>query len=374
MDGFPDILQVHTCLAVISKSGNTKEEAFGEGFQMKRLLVPEPVSAGIILSYKCNSECKHCMYACSPKWKDDWISIEDMQEVLTELAARIDKRYPVGFRRIGINYGLHFTGGEPFLNFQLLARGAKMASELKIPATFVETNCFWCVNDEVTRAKLTQLKDAGLNGVLISVNPFILEQVPFERTERAARISADIFGENVVVYQQFFYHQFKMLNFKGSMPFDAYLQKAGTESLDHVELIPMGRAAYELGDLFRKHRAKEFFGESCKEELTRPWHVHVDNYCNYITGYCAGISLGDARKLSSICEEGVDLDENPLIKLLVTDMRELHELAVREFGYTESAGGYVSKCHLCLHLREHIVRQTDEFRELQPKEFYTNLG
>jgi len=340
---------------------------------MKRLLVPEPVSAGIILSYKCNSECKHCMYACSPKWKDDWISIKDLEEVLRQLATKIKKRYPGGFRRIDINYGLHFTGGEPFLNFQLLARGVKMAAEFKIPATFVETNCFWCVNDEVTRAKLSELKDAGLDGILISVNPFILEQVPFERTERATRIGSKVFGENVVVYQQFFYHQFKTLNLRGAMPFDAYLQKAGAESLRHVELIPMGRAAYELDHLFRKHRAKEFFGESCKEELTRPWHVHVDNYCNYITGYCAGISLGDARKLSSICEEGVDLDENRIIKLLVTDINGLHELATREFGYTELPGGYVSKCHLCLHIREHIVRQTDEFRELQPKEFYTNL-
>jgi len=335
--------------------------------------VPEPVSGGIILSYKCNSECKHCMYACSPNWKDDWIDTKDLQEVLTQLAAKVNKRYPPGFKKIGINHGLHFTGGEPFLNFELLLTGVKMANELKIPATFVETNCSWCINDEVTGEKLMRLKNAGLHGILISINPFILEHVPFERTERAARISREVFEENVVIYQEFFYYQFKGLHLKGTLSFERYLQETGTESLDYAELIPMGRAAYKLDHLFRKHPAKEFFGEPCKEELTRPWHVHVDNYCNYMTGYCAGISLGDARKLDSICKEGVDLSEHPIIEALLTDVRELYELAVKKFKYRELSGGYVSKCHLCVHIREHIVGQTSKFRELQPEQFYANL-
>ena len=313
------------------------------------------------------------MYACSPKWRDDWIDVRDLQEVLTQLAAKINKRYYPSFKRIGINYGLHFTGGEPFLNFELLLMGVEIARELMIPATFVETNCSWCVNDEVTREKLMRLKDAGLHGVLISVNPFILEHVPFERTERAARIGREVFEENMVIYQEFFYHQFKGLGPRDTPSFERYLQETGTEGLDHVELIPMGRAPYKLDHLFRKRPAKEFFGETCREELTRPWHVHVDNYCNYMTGYCAGISLGDARKLDSICREGVDLSEHPIIEALLTDVRELFELAVEEFTYRELSGGYVSKCHLCVHIREHIVGQTSEFRELQPDQFYHNL-
>ena len=40
---------------------------------MTRLKLPEPISGGLLLSYQCNAECRHCMYACSPKWKD-WIS------------------------------------------------------------------------------------------------------------------------------------------------------------------------------------------------------------------------------------------------------------------------------------------------------------
>jgi hypothetical protein len=196
--------------------------------------------------------------------------------------------------------------------------------------------------------------------------------VPFERTERAIRISKELFGKNVIVYQEFFYHQFKILNLKSTLSFGSYLQRTGLESLYYVELIPMGRAPYKLGHLLIKYPAERFFGDSCKEELTRSWHIHVDNYCNYITGYCAGISLGDARNLDSICREGVDLDKHPIIKALVMDVKELYKIAI-EFDYKELPNGYISKCHLCMDIRRHIVQRTSEFEELRPKEFYDHL-
>ncbi|MBE0512225.1 radical SAM protein [Candidatus Bathyarchaeota archaeon] len=336
---------------------------------MNKLYIPEPVSGGLLLSYRCTSECKHCMYACSPRWKADWISEEHAEKILTQLADKIQGS-PLGSDRIGINYGLHFTGGEPFLNFDLLLKVTEIAHEHKIPSTFVETNCFWCRDDESTRRKLTQLKDAGLHGILISVNPFILEYVPFERTERAVRISKEIFGEGATTYQEFFYYQFKKLNFKDTLSFKEYLQKAGPRSLSYVELLPMGRAPYKLGYLYKKYPAKKFFGESCREELTRDWHVHIDNYGNYMTGYCGGISLGDARNLELIHQ--IDLDERPIVDALVTDLEKLHDLG-KQFGYKQRSEGYVSKCHLCVDIRKHIAQQTDEFEELNPREFYRHL-
>ena len=137
----------------------------------------------------------------------------------------------------------------------------------------------------------------------------------------------------------------------------------------------MGRACYALGSLFRKYPAERFFNESCREELTRPWHVHIDNYCNYITGYCGGISLGDARDLDAICS-GIDLDDHPILARLVSHggIGRLYRFAVEEYGYRESEDGYISKCHLCVDIRRHIIEQTDEFKELKPREFYLNLS
>jgi hypothetical protein len=58
---------------------------------------------------------------------------------------------------------------------------------------------------------------------------------------------------------------------------------------------------------------------------------------------------------------------------LVSDVEELFNLACREFEYEELSGGYISKCHLCLDIRQHLVRKTDRFRELEPREFYSHL-
>lgn len=340
--------------------------------RVKRLFVQEPVSGGILLSYRCTSECKHCMYTCSPRWADDWLSREDLFKILTQLSGRI-QRSPLGNDRIGVNYGLHFTGGEPFLNFDLLMEAVHTAHDLHIPSTFVETNGFWAINDEDAEEKLWRLKDAGLHGVLISVNPFILEQVPFERTERAARIAREIFRENILLYQEFFYRQFNRLGVKSVLPFEQYLQRTNLADLyGNVELLPMGRACYMLSYLHQRHPAEEFLDESCEEELTRGWHAHVDNYCNYMTGYCGGISLGDGRDIDSICR-GIDLDERPILHALVTRMKTLLDLGVKEYGYTQREEGYVSKCHLCMDIRKHIARKTDEFQELRPRELYYHL-
>ncbi len=338
---------------------------------MNRLSIPEPVSAGILLTYKCSSTCKHCMYACSPSWKSDWISEEDLKKVLAQLSGKI-KENVYGPKSVGVNSGLHFTGGEPFLNFNLLLQAVQMAVKHRIPSVFVETDCFWCVNEETAREKLRQLKDEGLNGILISVNPFILEQVPFEKTQRAIRVAREVFGRNLMVYQEVFYRQFERFRLKSALRFEEYL-KLYADSLSFAELIPMGRVPYKLGFLYRKHPAGQFLAESCRNELTREWHVHVDNYCNYMTGYCGGISLGDARRLNTICSEGVDLEEHPVLKALANNLGELYELGVEEFGYKETSEGYISKCHLCVDVRKHIVQETDEFSELSPREFYQGL-
>ena len=125
--------------------------------------MPKPISAGLLLSYRCTAERRYCMYACSPKWSG-WISEDLLELTLSKLAGKIVPS-PYGPNRVSLNYGLHFTGGEPFLNFPLLLKAVELARELGIPSTFVETNCYWCTGDEVTREKLLLLKEKGLAGI-----------------------------------------------------------------------------------------------------------------------------------------------------------------------------------------------------------------
>jgi hypothetical protein len=103
--------------------------------------------------------------------------------------------------------------------------------------------------------------------------------------------------------------------------------------------------------------------------MTRDWHIHIDNYHNYIPGFCSGLSLGDARDMRSIFK-GIDLKSRPILRALATDIRNLFDFGRGEFGYKERVDGYVSKCHLCFDIRKHIAGQTREFKELSPRELY----
>ena len=339
---------------------------------MSRIRVPQPISGGLLLSYRCTAECRHCMYACSPRWKGDWITQKDLEGVLAQLSGRI-RPSPWGHGKVSLNYGLHFTGGEPFLNFELLLKAVEIADELEIPSTFVETNCYWCSNDKVTRERLNLLRGGGLKGVLISVNPFYAEYVPFERTERCIKTSGEVFGANVMVYQLEYYHRFKQLGIRERISLEDYLGLTRKEDLrERVELFLMGRAAHRLKEFYPTYPAHTFFREPCRPPFLREWHNHFDNYGNVVPGYCGGISLGHWRNLDRLISEGIDLEAHPVLGFLIAeDLGGLFHFA-EDLGYREAQEGYLSNCDLCLDIRKYLVSRED-FEELNPKEFYVHI-
>jgi len=341
---------------------------------MKNFLIPKPISGGLILSYKCSGKCKHCMYFGSPKWSGDWITETSLEEILSQLSNTIQES-PFGPKNVSLNYGLHFTGGEPFLNYDLLLKAVEIGKSLNIPSMFVETNCYWCKNDDITKKRLVELKKNGLNGILISVNPFILEFVPFEHTERAIRVSMEMFQKNFMIYQLYYFSQFKELNIKEKLPIEKYLQLISINDLKRrVELFKMGRALYGLQDLYKKYPINYFFKQNCATELVRNWHCHFDNYGNYMPGYCGGLSWGEIKDLSSLCSEGINLDEFPILKTLIFGkLKDLYKFAVDKFEFKENVEGYISKCHVCFEIRKEIILKTSDFKELKPIEFYNHI-
>jgi len=339
---------------------------------MAILKIPKPISIGLILSYRCNISCSDCIYACSPKWKTNWISLKHAELVFSQLSPILNQALPPKTDRISFSYGMHFTGGEPFLNYDLLLELTRLATSMEIPLPFVETNCFWAKDNQKTEEKLRKLKAAGLKGILLSVNPFNIEHIPFKNTKRAVSISENIFGQNAIIYQQFYYQLFKQLNLEGTIKFEQLINKIQPQSiLRYIELLPMGRTPYKLGYLYEKYPAPYFFNHNCIQELTRNWHTHIDNYLNYVPGFCAGLSLGKAGNLSGLFE-GINLAGKPILKALTQSIKSLYEIG-KSFGYKDLSEGYISKCHLCTDIRKHLVNKTDKFKELDPVEYYLNL-
>ena len=104
-------------------------------------------------------------------------------------------------------------------------------------------------------------------------------------------------------------------------------------------------------------------------ELLAVNHFHFDLFGNYIPGLCSGLSIHRDDLGKEISEE-----KYPVLHVLFNDgIRGLFNLISREFGF-QSSESYMSKCHLCLDLRRHVVLDRGMApRDLQPTAFYEHV-
>jgi hypothetical protein len=324
-----------------------------------------PSDLGLILSYKCQAACAHCLYNCSPQWSD-WMSLEDVGAAL-EAMLIWDQRFQV-----------HITGGEPFLNFPLLLHAVETATALGIP-NYLETNAGWCVREALVEERFIALREAGLGAVLISCSPFHAESIPLERTLLAIRKAVEIFGrQGVIVYLSEWLEQLQVFNQGDTTPLDAYLQAYGPKHAgrlfwDGYGLISGGRSGYRLGHLIKGRPVADFRGENCQREILYAHHSHFDLYGNFISGFCGGLTVGDWHDLPGLSSRFQAGEYPELIKILVKEgPYGLYALAQKAYGYQPLEGGFAGKCHLCVDVRKHLVKQGD-FPELKPREFYERI-
>ncbi len=270
---------------------------------------------------------------------------------------------------------IHITGGEPFLNFSLLLTTIQAAAELGI-ARYVETNAGWCLDEDLTGRRFTDLARAGLQAILVSCSPFHAETIPPVRTMLAVRKATEIFGlQRVMVYQADWLPRIAAFGEAQPAALERYVESFGSSRAGHMfwreyGLIPGGRSAYRLGNLAQHHPAAWFQDVDCATELLDAPHSHFDLYGNFIPAFCGGISLGPWREFSRWSEEFRRRCFPPLIKILVHEgPYGLFQLACTRYGYKAVEAGYVGKCHLCVDVRRHLVQQ-DSFTELQPALFY----
>ena len=181
-----------------------------------------PQDVGIILSYHCNSACKHCLYNCGPRWEREPMSEETLSAALDAVV-----NWPQPPQ-------VHLTGGEPFLHFDLLLHGVREAASRWI-ACYVETSASWCVDEEETFARFRMLREAGLQAVLISCSPFHAEKIPPVRTLRAIRAVMEVFGgRGLIVYQAEYLNMIRRHDVDRPLPLSHYEQEFGRDDWLYV--------------------------------------------------------------------------------------------------------------------------------------------
>jgi Radical SAM superfamily/4Fe-4S single cluster domain len=135
---------------------------------------------GIVLTARCNASCSHCSKGYGPH-RTEHISKDDLFRIMDEAAA-IDDGQPLTF---------DLTGGEPFLDFDLLVEVVFHGSQLGAEVSCV-TNAFWARNDELAEAKLKTLRESGLSALSVSVSKFHQEFVPLHRVCTALRTAKEL--------------------------------------------------------------------------------------------------------------------------------------------------------------------------------------
>ncbi|HDQ46162.1 MAG TPA: radical SAM protein, partial [bacterium] len=267
---------------------------------------PRPLSSGgIHLTYQCPNRCGHCIYASGPS-RDEWMSEDDLIRIYSQI--RKHGRFLTS---------IHLGGGEPFLRPDFLERAVRIAVETGVPLDYVETNAFWAWDEETAFRILSRLKEAGLNGLLVSASPFHLEFVPIGRVRTAVSVSRRLFEpDRTRVYTDHYFDQFRDLDPDRTVPLDEYVGAVGEDRAaagfaGAYGLIPGGRAAVKLAGLYAHRPAREYFGETCEKELSSPHHIHIDPEGHYIAGLCSGLSLGDGRDLDALYA-GIDLSRKPV--------------------------------------------------------------
>ena len=332
---------------------------------LRNALIPRDI--GLILTYRCLPACAHCLYNCGKGWHD-WMLVEDVQVAL-EQAKKVWGR---GFQ-------VHLTGGEPFMNFPLLLESTRIAVSLGIPV-YVETNAGWCRDKAEAAVRFRQLREAGMDAVLISVSPFHQETIPLQCTLDGISAARAVFGDNrVIVYQSQWLPEMSRHDRMAPVPLDTYVaeygqHQAGLHLWQGFGLISGGRSGYSLGDFAIKRPAAVFEGLECSQELLFAQHSHMDLYGNFIPAFCGGIALGQWYDLAALVKHHREADFSPMIELLIEGgPYSLYQYAHETYDYRDLEGGYAGKCHLCVDVRRHLIGAGVFVENLHPAGFYDSF-
>ncbi|RCK79954.1 MAG: Radical SAM domain protein [Candidatus Ozemobacter sibiricus] len=323
------------------------------------LFIGDLHGGGLVLSWRCGSQCRHCLYGCGPHRQDGAPADEAAWEALLDHLARIAPRAV-----------WHIGGGEPFLHLQRLKSTVAGLARRRLRLEYVETNASWVQDQAQAERVLGELRELGLGTVLVSLSPFHAEFVPHGRTRLLIRAAENVLPGGAFVWIPEFAHDLAEVDPQAKLSWRAFLagRPAGyaLALADRYYLTTGGRAGRYLAAHGRSFPWEKVAGRApCRERLADTSHFHVDGEGWFVPGLCAGLGL-PVRRLPG----ALDLAGFPVLRFLArADLGGLVEEAARQ-GF-RPLSGYASPCDLCTHVRLFLFQtRRAACPELQPAGFY----
>jgi hypothetical protein len=318
-------------------------------------------SGGLITNYYCTSKCRHCLYACSPAWDRQYIDVETTEQNIRKIKS-------LGCR------SMHIGGGEPFLNLNGLKAVVETVYDLGVHIEYVETNSSWYKDKDSACETLSSLQERGLSTLLISISPFHNEHIPFHKVKGVMEACSTV-NMNTFPWIMDFYSDIDAFDDGEKHSIEEYTGRYGPKYLTKLPsrywIHFGGRALDTFSNVLGMRPYQEILSSNkggCFE-LGNVSHFHFDLFGNYIPGLCSGLSIHRDDLGHALSPEKYPL----LHALFFRGITEFFDLVSSEHGFKPSER-YLSKCHLCLDLRRHLVLDRRAvYSELQPLAFYENV-
>lgn len=122
---------------------------------------------GFTLFRKCNAKCKVCCFESSPVC-DEHLDVDLIKKMINSA---------VGDKNLS---SVSFTGGEPFLEYDLLLELVEYATNKGFNANLI-TNCYWANTQAIAIDRLNALKKKGLKKLSVSFDEFHNEYISEDR-------------------------------------------------------------------------------------------------------------------------------------------------------------------------------------------------
>jgi len=290
-----------------------------------------------LLSMTCTYECDHCFLYCSPR-AEGVFSITDIESILRQARDLPNVKY------------VYFEGGEPFLHYPLLLRGAELCREYGFKIGIV-TNCYWATTKRNALLWLEPLANIGVDDFSISKDEFhgSYECPEFTRNAYEAAKELGLPVGTITIDEPKIEHPASTTGQRG-----APVVGGG--------VVFRGRAADKLTDGLPVTPLASF--EECPhEELQEPSRLHIDPFGD--THICQGMSMGNVLK-KGLVEVVSEYDHTehaicgPIIEGGPAKLAEKYKVEVQQ--------GYVDACHLCFDVRRKLLEQFPS--ELTPAQVY----
>lgn len=313
-------------------------------------------SVGLILTYKCNCACEYCYYAC-----------DSSKGGLMPVDMAIDTWQAV-IRLAGDHARIHLTGGEPFLYWDHVIEILERARAKQLgPTDMIETNGFWAVDEQVVRERLTRLDQLGVQRLKISCDLYHQQFVDIELVRRLARVARELLGpERVLVrWQDYLDHPKDLSNMS-----EDQVRRAQIEAAQGYPCRFNGRAACDLAEVLSAKTIEDIARFNCERTFLDAKGVHIDPYGHVFSSTCSGIVVGN------VTEHPLDriwANFHPKVYPMVSTLYKQGPAGLLQAAQDQAyvpRQYYAGKCHLCSHIRQHLVAHDMCAQWVGPPECY----